>query len=220
MPALDAPESDRAASVVSITAQGDLRTLVRQAYQEYAIIATARAQKLEEVRSALSHNRLRNAFVHRLLSGNEHSKAEERTVNLCAFWSEPGVRDDVESRRSLVHDAFKIWKGEPAGSPSLAQELREFFEEMPQRFAFQLSDKGNRAKKELFDNDNGAAATIDRFIARGAEILGTGQGRDKALNEFVKAVDRLSRHLTEMAHQPGNNEWFGGYLEPIAIDDL
>ena len=180
----------------------------------------ARAPEVGRSANALSHNRLRNAFVHRLLSGNEHSKAEERTVNLRGFGASPVCEMMLKVVAAWCTTRSRSGKESPQARPSLAQELREFFGGNVPAFAFQLSDKGNRAKKELFDNDNGTAATIDRFIARGAEILGTGQGRDKALNEFVKAVDRLSRHLTEMAHQPGNNEWFGGYLEPIAIDDL
>lgn len=172
-----------------------------------------RILELELARNLLNHNQVKNDFLHKLESAGADSPSEERGVYIQAIWAnlrgeDAGV-EFLEAKVETVRIGLDNWV-------SLHEDLRDFFDNIPGKYGFRLSDKGLQVKRNFFSGENSWATIIDNFVREFDEIAHKPEDeRLIRLATFFAAADEIYKALSNMALKKDKSILFNGHFEII-----
>lgn len=191
----------------SYSSQADVTALILGAHREYRALFEG-GPRVESARKKLNHDRLKNEFVHVILSGSSGSPPDERLVGLSVYldYLANQQASDREDKADSVRQGLESWG-------KIEQEIRQFLTETISDHGFTPTPLGAEAIEKFLHQDTGWLATVRGFIAAVPAIANASAAQRKPqLKKLVSALDGMTATLANMAFREDSKALFGGYL--------
>lgn len=205
--------------------QDDYTLLFEQVYWELRAMMTGDVpanlkERLNQQRTILSHNRLRNDFIEQVGTRRSDLTTIERSRKILKVWNPAAPDEDQEAHEQAVYLGLRNWS-------DVCRALHQFFYVSPSRYGFSVTQRFLDARRRVLGSpessstDDPAECTLVDVVTSFARRFDSLKGastevQHSELDQFWKALDEIAQTLVEM--RPGSDGGgFDAYFIRLSI---